>query len=71
MRYDRTSERSLYAAISCTAPASNAKPAINPMIAASVMGGAISANTPAATLNTPNAAVQPHCMPICRSCIAA
>src|SRR6267154_6235698 len=59
--YGRTSERSLNAPMVSATPATIAKPAISPMIAASVTGGASSANTDATTLRTPNAAVQPQC----------
>ena len=52
-------------------PATIAKPAISPMMAASVMGGAAIANTPAAALSTPNAAVQPQFRPSLFSCTAA
>src|SRR6266581_4399518 len=61
--YGRTSERSLNAPMSSATPATIAKAAIRPMIAASVTGGESSANTDATTLSTPNAAAQPHCTP--------
>src|SRR6266550_3925714 len=58
--YGRTSERSLNAPTSSATPATIAKPAISPMIAASVTGGDSRANTDATTLRTPKAMGQPH-----------
>src|SRR5207245_9890287 len=60
----RTTERSLKAPTTDATPATIAKPAISPMMAASVAGGESSANTDAPRLNAPRAAVQPQGRPM-------
>src|SRR2546427_615637 len=61
--YGRTSERSLNAPMSSATPATIAKPAISPMIAASVTGGGSKEDTDATTAREPNAPGPPPLTP--------